>query len=162
MSPNHQTITVAEAARQCAVGYWIRSEKLHANRVGRSYRIPVEGLVFFLKSTGQKVPLQLVGENPNFPVFRTTQNCWEYWQGSNHNRDYRDCTVYLNQASLCFTARDSSRLGCHAACAECKYYLEMYLPRIGFIHQIDFPAAVYRDLYIWGGNGRWAELCNVL
>jgi len=32
---------------------------------------------------------------------------------------------------------------------------------VAFIHQIDKPAAVYKDLYVWSGNKAWADLCGV-
>jgi hypothetical protein len=37
----------------------------------------------------------------------------------------------------------------------------MFAARFQFIHQIDFPAAVFRGLSLWGGNAGWAELCGV-
>jgi len=52
-------------------------------------------------------------------------------------------------------------LRCNQTCSECEYYLETYAPRIDFIHQIDFPAAIYQGLYLWAGNGNWAKLFNV-
>jgi len=32
---------------------------------------------------------------------------------------------------------------------------------MAFIHQIEKPAAVYKDLYLWSGNKAWADLCGV-
>lgn len=32
---------------------------------------------------------------------------------------------------------------------------------MAFIHQIEKPAAVYKDLYLWSGNRAWADLCGV-
>ena len=29
-----------------------------------------------------------------------------------------------------------------------------------FVHQIDVPAAVFKDLYLWGGNSFFAQLCE--
>jgi hypothetical protein len=29
------------------------------------------------------------------------------------------------------------------------------------VHQIDVPAAVFKDLYFWGGNALCAQLCDV-
>ena len=54
-------ITVNQAASFCdvdrtTVGYWIRSGKLAANRIGKKYAIPVEELCFYLQSTGQNIP----------------------------------------------------------------------------------------------------------
>ena len=33
--------------------------------------------------------------------------------------------------------------------------------RIQFVHQIELPAAVFKDLYLWGGNSSCAEICSV-
>ena len=46
-------------------------------------------------------------------------------------------------------------------CSTCRYYQEFYLHRIQFVHQIDVPAAVFKDLYLWGGNCLCADLCGV-
>ena len=37
----------------------------------------------------------------------------------------------------------------------------MFHVRIQFIQQIAFPAAVYKDLYLWGGNRKWAEMTGL-
>jgi len=167
MSAPEKALSVTEAAVLCGVGcttigYWIRSRKLHANRAGRKkYSIPVEELLFFLKSTGQKIPHQLAGKNSMGPFFRSFQNCWLYWHGSTHNKYCRKCMVFKNHFNVCFAARGSGSLRCPDECDECRYYQEIYLPRIQFIHQIDLPAAVYMDLCFWGGNRKWAELCEV-
>ena len=55
MAGSNKSISVSEAAALCGVGrttvgYWIRSKKLHAMRVGRNYSIPIDDLLFFLKS----------------------------------------------------------------------------------------------------------------
>ena len=46
-------------------------------------------------------------------------------------------------------------------CYQCSYYLETIHPRIQFVHQINTPAAVFKDFHLWGGNTRCAELCEV-
>jgi hypothetical protein len=56
--------------------------------------------------------------------------------------------------------KDSGQLSC-ADCSACGYYKDIYLNRIQFVHQIDAPAAVFKDLYLWGGNSLCAELCGV-
>jgi excisionase family DNA binding protein len=61
MMLTENTITVNQAASYCdvnrtTVGYWNRSGKLAANRIGKKYAIPVEGLCFYLQSTGQNIP----------------------------------------------------------------------------------------------------------
>ena len=37
----------------------------------------------------------------------------------------------------------------------------MFAARFQFIHQINFPAAVFKGLSLWGGNAGWAELCGL-
>jgi hypothetical protein len=37
----------------------------------------------------------------------------------------------------------------------------VFYPRIQFIQQIAFPAAVYKDLYLWAGNTKWSELTGL-
>jgi len=83
MSNRNQTLSVAEAAELCGVGhstvgYWIRTQKLHADRVGRGYRVPAAELALLLKSRGHRVPPGLVGDNIKGPFFITMKNCWEY------------------------------------------------------------------------------------
>ena len=46
-------------------------------------------------------------------------------------------------------------------CYACRYYKEIYYPRVQFVNQIDQPASVYGDLYFYYGNQQWAELCGV-
>ena len=162
----HKTLSVSEIAALCGVnrntiGSWIRSGKLRADRVGRNYSIPVEELVFFLKSTGQRIPEQLGEHILKGPNFRPIQNCWHYFQGRVSKKDCENCTVYKNRLKVCFTGKDSHLLVCNGTCHKCQYYLDTYYCRIEFIHQLDFPAAVYKDLYFWGGNAKWAALCGV-
>lgn len=166
MSIESGILSVAEAAALCGmsrgtIGYWVRKKGLNAIRSGRSYRIPGEDLLVFLKSTGQKIPQGFRGEELRGPFFKTLQKCSRYWQGSEHGNYCEGCTVLINQLEPCFVARNSSRLKCNIPCNDCQYYQEIFQPRISFVNQIDFPAAVYKNLYLWGGNRRWAELCNV-
>ena len=70
MTGTKKTLSVSQAAALCGVGrttvgYWIRSKKLQAHRVVRNYSILVEDLLFFLKSSGQKTPLEKLLENSN-------------------------------------------------------------------------------------------------
>jgi excisionase family DNA binding protein len=166
MAAPKNSLSVTQAARLCGVGrttvgYWIRSRKLRANRVGRNYAIPVDELLFYLKSTGQKIPSELARESMQGPLFRTIQNCWQYWAGTDHGGHCRDCIAFRNQLDLCFTVRHSEAFTCPEACDRCAYFQETYLSRIQFVHQIDVPAAVFRDLYLWGANARFAALCGV-
>ena len=166
MQTPKETLSVTQVASMCGVGrttigYWIRSKKLRASRVGRNYSIPIEELLFFLKSTGQEIPHKLAEENLRGPFFRSFQNCWLYWQGTAYGRNCKDCVTFKNNLNVCFNARDRVSPGCSMECYECQYYQEIYLPRIQFIHQINLPAAVYMDFYLWGGNRKWAQLCGV-
>ncbi len=161
-----KALSVAQAAALCGVGrttvgYWIRSRKLSATRVGRNYSIPAEDLSFFLKSTGNKLPDELIDENFIAPFFRSFSNCWQYFQGTSHGQDCEDCPVFKNHLDVCFIGKNSSSLRCPCGCHDCPHYKEIYLPRIQFIYQIDLPAVIHKDLYIWGGNKNWAELCEV-
>lgn len=158
-------MSVSEAAALCGVGrttvgYWIRSKKLHASRVGRNYTIPVEDLLFFLKTSGQEIPAELLAESCNGPIFKSYQNCWQYWNGSDHGQRCHGCIAFKNQLQACFTVKDSGLLGC-SDCHTCRYYIETFLHRIQFVHQIELPAAVFKDLYLWGGNSSCAEICSV-
>jgi excisionase family DNA binding protein len=165
MTASQKTLSVSEAAALCrvgrtTVGYWIRSKKLHATRQGRNYTIPVEDLLFFIKSSGQEIPLELLEGNNSGPIFKSYQNCWQFWDGNDHGVGCHGCIAFTNQLQACFTVKDSGLLGC-LDCYTCRYYIETILHRIQFIHQIELPAAVFKDLYLWGGNSSCAELCNV-
>jgi hypothetical protein len=160
------TLSVNKAATLCGVargtvGYWIRTGKLLSRRKGKNYRIILRDLLIFLNSTGRKCPAQLTSEYLRSPVFSRFQPCWEYWRGELAGHECKDCTVYLNRMEVCFAARGSKKLNCESLCPDCNYYLETYLPRIHFVHQIDLPALVLKDLTIWGANSRWASLCDV-
>lgn len=166
MATPKNTLSVAQTANFCGVGrstvgYWIRSKRLRANRTGRNYSIPREELLFFLKSTGRNIADDLSAGDFGSPYFRAVQNCWQYIKDSPHGLNCKDCTVFVNQLEVCFTAREACPLNSPRSCHECRYYKEIYLPRIQFVHQIDLPAAVYKGFEVWGGNKGWAELCEV-
>ena len=165
MSGTQKTLSVSQAAAMCGVGrttvgYWIRSKKLRALRVGRNYTIPVEDLMFLLRNNRRRIPPELLCANSRGPIFKSFQNCWEHLNGSEHGRNCHDCIAFKNQLQACFTVKDIGLMGC-SDCDNCRYYLEMFMPRIQFIDQIDLPAAVFRDLYLWGGNSLCAEICGV-
>lgn len=158
-------LTVTEAAHLCRVdrnkvGYWVRSGKLHVKRTGNKYLIPNEELLFFLKSSGLKVPEALSQGGTTGPVFRVFQHCWEYWQGDVKEEECRSCVAFRNRWKVCFTTRESAPTQCRKVCHECSYYLETYVPRIDFIHQFDCAAAVYKDLVLWGANREFSRLCE--
>jgi excisionase family DNA binding protein len=165
MSGPQKSLSVSRAAALCGVGrttvgYWIRAKKLHATRVGRNYNIAVEDLLYFLKSNGQEIPPVLLEDDCGRPIFKSFQNCWQYWNGSEHGRKCQDCIAFRNRLEACFTVKDSGLLGC-SECSACQYYVDTYLHRIQFVHQIDIPAAVFKGLYLWGGNSLCAEICSV-
>ncbi len=161
-----KTLSVTQAAHLCAVGrttvgYWIRSKKLAANRRGKKYEIPVQNLLYFLKANGQNIPAELEKADLNAPVFRTFQNCWCYYQDHLHGSNCHQCIVYRNQLDVCFSARNDAKLNCAVGCENCRYYQDAYYPRVQFIHQLDVPAAIIKELYFWAGNTQMADLCEI-
>lgn len=161
-----KSLSVAQAVVLCGVGrttvgYWIRSGKLRANRIGRNYSIPVQDLLYFLKSTGQGIPPGLQAENLKGPIFKSFQQCWEYWQGRDPQRNCEACVAYQRRVEVCFSAKNIKPSKNSKACDQCQYYVEIFLPKIHFVNQIDTPAAVIKDLYFWCGNSKWAQLCEV-
>ena len=161
-----KSLSVAQAALLCGVGrttvgYWIRSKKLRANRIGRNYSIPVQDLLYFLKSSGQEIPSELQDENLRGPIFKSFQHCWEYWQGREPARNCEACVAFKRRVEVCFTAKNIKASKCSKECDLCQYYVEIFLPKIHFVNQINTPAAVIKDLYFWCGNSKWARLCGV-
>jgi len=166
MRAEEKLLSVSQAATLCGVGhstvgYWVRGNKLHAHRVGNQYSIPVEELVLYLKSKGQEIPDELAGVDAQLPDIRALPNCWQYLKDTSDGHNCNNCLVFKNRVETCFTGKGVGSLECSTECLDCKYYLETYLLRIQFIHQILSPAAVLKDFHIWGGNNRWAELCGV-
>ncbi len=159
-------LSVTQAAAICnvgrtTVGYWVRSKKLFARRVGRSFTIPVEDLLHFLKSTGQPIPSELGNGSSNGPVFKSFQNCWCYWSENENGHRCDSCIAFKRRAEDCFSIRKDGLTGCPVECRQCPYYQDMFVSRFQFIHQIDFPACVFKGLSLWGGNASWTELCGV-
>ena len=161
-------LSVSQVASLCGVGhstvgYWIRSNKLKAFRVGKQYSIPVEELVLYLKSKGQEIPYELVGMYAPNPDIMDFTNCWQYFRGSAHGHDCDHCLVFkkMVETCFCFTSRANGSSQCANRCHDCTYYMETYLSKIQFIHQISSPAAITKDFYLWGGNTPWAKLCGV-
>ncbi|MBN2126197.1 MAG: helix-turn-helix domain-containing protein [Deltaproteobacteria bacterium] len=168
MEKGMERLTASDVARLCGVAqstvrYWIRSGRLQAERQGRSYRVPREEFLFFLESSGQAIPDGLVsGGRPSGRNFRPVQSCWRYFEKDSRLHDCNGCPVYRNQVEICFTAATWGENSCRGAeCRRCRYYLETYLPRIRFLDQISFPAAIYRDLFILGANHRILDLCGL-
>jgi len=166
MKKEEKTLSVPECAALCGVcratiNNWINTKKLYARRSGKNYSISVGEILFFLKSKGRDIPDELKNDYFQGQIYRGFQHCWEYWKGYDQGQNCKTCIVFLNKLDVCFTVKTSSRFHCETKCYECQYYLETYLPRIHFIHQIDLPAAIYMDLYFWSGNSSWAYLCEV-
>lgn len=168
MSKEFQTLSVLEIAEICGVArstvsYWIAKKSLPAHRSGNKYMVSVDDLVLFLKSDGQPIPqilLEQVGGVYAQP-FRPLKRCWEYWANDPHGTKCQHCSVFARQINECFTANDNHSHKCPTSCHECEYFGEYYGPSLAFIHQIDKPAAVYKDLYLWSGNKAWADLCGI-
>ena len=166
MPKNVKELSVTQAAALCGLGrttinYWIRTGKLHAKRKGRNYKIPVDELLFYLTTAGHKIPSEFEDNLLQGPFFKTLTPCWEYWKDNTHGQNCKDCLVLKNEIDVCFTARESGGLRCPKECNKCRYYLESYYPRIQFIHQIDAPAMIFKDLYFWGSNEKWNLLCQM-
>ncbi len=166
MTKHGKEVSVTQAAALCGLGrttinYWIRTGKLHATRKGRNYKIPVNELLFYLTSAGHTIPSEFEDDLLQGPFFKTFRPCWEYWKGTDHGQCCKNCLVLKNEIDVCFTARESGNLLCPNECNKCRYYLESYFTRIQFIHQIDAPAMVFKDLYFWGSNEKWNILCGI-
>ncbi len=164
MAESPQTLSVSQAAALCrvgrtTVGYWVRSRKLYARRAGRSFEIPVEDLLHFLAREGHPIPPELANGRSGRPAFGTFRPCWEYWEADSGHRCER-CIVRERRITDCFRLRPSGALACRENCRDCRYFQGMFGVRLQFIHQLATPAAVLKDLTLWGGNGAWAELCG--
>ena len=159
-------LSVPETAALCGVtrstiNNWINNKKLTAIRSGRNYGVPEKELLIFLRSTGKEIPSELQSDDLKGPLYKTFQYCWDYPKDSAHEARCKGCVVLDKKLDVCFTAKGSSKLDCTVACCECHYYQEIYLPRIQFIHQLDFPAAVCKGLFFWGANSRWAAINRI-
>ena len=159
-------VSVTQAAVICGVGrttigYWIRSGKVRATRIGHNYAIPAAELVYYLKSSGQRIPKELLDFGTDFRYFRPYYKCWEYHQGSLHGKHCKGCHVHARQLSPCFAVRESVGVACDESCAECRFYGDIYLPRLQMVHQFRQPAAIIKQLEIWAGNKALAEICGL-
>ncbi len=133
MQNEKKELTVTEVARLCGVGrttvgYWVRTNKIRGNRTGRNYKIPVEDLVLYLRAIGQEIPEELLEMFGEQPVFKSFQNCWEFWKGRKSDRNCPDCAVFKNKINDCFTTGKEG-------CSDCRYFIEYVFPKIGFVHQ---------------------------
>jgi excisionase family DNA binding protein len=165
MVTQEKTISVPQAAALCGVNRatintWINNKKLYAFRSGRNYRVPKNELLFFLKSTGRDFPPELQRHELRAPLFKTFRFCWEYPKDRAHEAQCKGCVVLGKKLEVCFTARESFKLDCPVDCYECSYYQDIFLPRFQFIHQFDFPAAIYKGFFFWDANVRMAEIAQ--
>jgi len=159
-------LSVSQVASLCGVGhstvgYWVRGNKLRAHLVGKQYSIPAEELLLYLRSKGKEIPDELAGVDAQLSDTRAFPNCWQYFKRNSEGHECDNCFVFKNRVEICFTGRGTGSLECSTDCPDCKCYMETYVPRIQFIHQISSPAAIAKDFYLWGGNNPWAELCGV-
>lgn len=166
MNFDEATLSVRQVSHFCGVnrntvGYWCRSKKIRAHRIGRKYAIPIDDLRVFLKASGRNIPEKLVSQNPQKQVFKTIQPCWQYFQDKSLLNKCKACSVFKNQLPVCFSAKKRTSPGDCNACYTCEYFIETYLPRIGWIHHIGTPAFIYGDLHFWNGNSAGASLCGV-
>ncbi len=162
---SRKVVSVSQAAALCGVGrttvgYWVRSRKLYARRVGRSFAIPVQDLLHFLVNEGHPIPPQLANGRGSRPAFGTFRPCWEYWEGEAHGRRCAHCIVRERRIADCFSLHPGGNAACPEGCRDCRYFDAMIAARMQFIHQIATPAAVFKGLTLWGGNAAWAELCG--
>ena len=166
MITEKKMVSVPQAAALCGVtratiNNWINNKKLYAIRSGRNYAVPAKELLIFLRSTGREIPSELQSGDLKGLLFKTFQYCWDYSKDSAHEEMCKGCVVSDKKLDVCFTARGSSKLDCTVECFECGYYQEIHFPRIQFIHQLDFPAAVCKGLFFWGANSRWAAINRI-
>ena len=166
MNSIHESLSVQQVAALCGVnrntvGYWCRSGKIRARRVGNRYAIPMKDLRFYLESTGRNLPEGLYSEDPQARIFKTIQSCWDYFRETPHGNGCENCRVFQKRLTTCFIARGLWTSERPKDCYECEYFRDIYLPRIQMIHQIAIPAFIYKDFHFWGGNKRGAELCGL-
>ena len=125
--------------------------------------VSVDDLVLFLKTEGHPIPkilLENVGAIYSHP-FRPFKRCWEYWVEDFHGERCMKCSVFNNQINECFTASKNPNHRCHINCQNCEYFTQFYGQLVAFVHQLEKPAAIFKNLYIWSGNEAWAELCGM-
>jgi len=156
-----ETAALAGVTRS-TINNWINNKKLYAIRSGRNYAVPAKELLIFFRSTGREIPSELQSDDLKGPLFKNFQYCWDYQKDTGHEEGCKGCVVLDRKLDVCFTARGDSKLDCTVECCECRYYREIYLPRIQFIHQLDVPAAVCKGLFFWVANSRWASINRIL
>jgi len=163
-----QMLSVMDIAGLCGVArstvsYWIAEKSLPARRFGKRFMVSIKDLIPFLQSEGYPVPISLLDNAEGiYPrTLKPFKPCWGYWAKDPHGDGCRECMVFIRHFKACFTARHTPGQKCPIDCSECQYFYEHYAPVMSFIDQIQNPAAIYKDLYIWSGNRAWADLCGV-
>lgn len=142
---------------QIGVDYGLLLDQIKKNRGRQTVckeNVPLEDLIFFLRSTGQEIPADLIERFENKPVLKSFQHCWEFWADSRHGEHCAGCAIFANKIDHCFSAGKDK-------CSGCRYFREYIHPRIGFIHQINQPLAVCKNLSFWAGNEVFAKLCGL-
>jgi hypothetical protein len=72
-----------------------------------------------------------------------------------------ECPVYKRGVEPCFTYRAGSTTCSPDKCRDCAFYRNVIYPWIKFIHQLEMPAAVYKDLFLWGATSHFESLCEL-
>ena len=158
-----KAFTSKQVAELCGVdrttvGNWVRTGKLRAQRSGNKYLFPANDLRLFLESIGQAIPTALTQNGGYCLDFPTMQTCWDYYAKNGTQGWCQTCFVRKNHIEPCFVFHEPGSTYCAQTCATCEYYRKYYFPRIKFIHQINLPAAVFKNLYIWGANHSFEAL----
>jgi excisionase family DNA binding protein len=168
MNRKPHRLSVMDIAGICGVArstvsYWIAEKSLPSSRSGKRFMVRVEDLMDFLEAEGHPIPGALLDDSRAIHIrsLKAYKACWEYWRKDPHREGCKGCPVSTHALNACFTARRSPGNRCSTDCPECSYFHEYHAPCMSFIHQINNPAAIYKDLYIWSGNSAWADLCGV-
>jgi PAS domain-containing protein len=163
-----QNLSVMDISKICGVArstvsYWIENKALPAHRISNKYMISADDLILFLKSERRNIP-QILFEYAGglYPqMYRPFKRCWEYWADNIQKKQCHSCNVFKLNTYDCFTVKGTYRLKSPVNCYKCEYYREYFAPRVAFIYQIEKPAAIYKDLYLWSGNKALAEICGL-
>ncbi|MEJ2638606.1 MAG: helix-turn-helix domain-containing protein [Desulfosarcinaceae bacterium] len=159
-------LTTSQVAKICkvdrtTVGYWIRTAKIRAKRVGKKYLIAANDLRLYLESQGQQIPKELFQGSRQESIFPDIQPCWRLIQTEARGSSCIKCPVYKRGIEPCFTYQAGGTTCSSERCLDCEFYRNSFFPRIKFIHQMRMPAAVYKDLFIWGANSAFESLCEL-
>jgi len=165
--PDGETLyTVAQCASLCSVSrgtvhYWIKKGKLQAIRRGKTYTVPGPELLLFLKNTKRPVPGALSRGFSDSPLFSLHKPCWETGHGNPGGNPCRNCLVFQKGIDLCLSAKGSSGIQCPTSCIQCRYYQDVLFPKIQFVHQLEVPAVVVKDLLFLAANSAFADMCRL-